>query len=177
MNRRNIFSLSVIAALGLASLPGSAVSQQKTLKDQLVGAWMLVSIDNIMPDGKKQQLFGTNPNGILILDVSGRFAQVQMPANRPKFKSANRLEATAEESTAAMHTSLAQFGTWSVSEVDKTIITRNVGALIPNAEGMDGKRIITSLTPDELRLTNPGPSTGGKNETVYRRAKYPLGTN
>src|SRR5215831_1068982 len=104
MHRRNMLSISAITALGLALMPGSAVSQQKSLKDQLVGAWTLVSIDNILPDGKKQQLFGANPNGILIFDVSGRFAQVQMPANRPKFKSANRLEATAEESTAAMHT-------------------------------------------------------------------------
>jgi hypothetical protein len=46
--------------LGLALLPGSAVSQQETLKDQFIGAWMLVSIDNVLPDGKKQQLFGTS---------------------------------------------------------------------------------------------------------------------
>ena len=35
MNRRNIFGLSVIAALGLALLPGSALAQQKSLKEQL----------------------------------------------------------------------------------------------------------------------------------------------
>jgi hypothetical protein len=33
MNRRSICSLSAITALGLALLPGSAVSQQKSLKD------------------------------------------------------------------------------------------------------------------------------------------------
>jgi hypothetical protein len=37
MNRRDIFGLSAIAALGLALLPGSAVSQQKSLKEQIVG--------------------------------------------------------------------------------------------------------------------------------------------
>ena len=43
MNRRNIFGLSAIAALGLALLPGSAVSQQKSLKEQIVGTWTFVS--------------------------------------------------------------------------------------------------------------------------------------
>jgi len=37
MNRRGILSLSAITAMGLALLPGNAVGQQKTLKEQLVG--------------------------------------------------------------------------------------------------------------------------------------------
>ena len=37
MNRRNILSLSATAVLGLALLPGSAIAQQKSLKEQLVG--------------------------------------------------------------------------------------------------------------------------------------------
>ena len=40
MNRRNVLSLSVATALGLALLPGSAVAQQKSLKEQLVGTWI-----------------------------------------------------------------------------------------------------------------------------------------
>jgi hypothetical protein len=35
MNRRSLISLSAIAALGLAVLPGIAVSQQKPLKDMI----------------------------------------------------------------------------------------------------------------------------------------------
>jgi hypothetical protein len=44
MNRRNILSLSAITALGLAMLPTGAVSQRKSLKDQIVGAWVLDSV-------------------------------------------------------------------------------------------------------------------------------------
>src|ERR1700676_3652310 len=47
MNRRNILSLSAIAALGLSALPGNAVAQTKSLKDQLVGMWTLVSETDI----------------------------------------------------------------------------------------------------------------------------------
>ena len=171
MNLRHILSLSAIAALGFALLPGIAVSQQKSLKDQLVGAWTLVSIENTAADGKKMQSFGANPKGTLIFDVSGRYSQTQVRAGRSNFKSANRMQATPAESAAAMNDSLAQFGTWSVDEASKTIVLKIEGSLIPNAEGTEGKRIVSSLTADELRFTNPGPALGGKNESVYRRAK------
>jgi hypothetical protein len=46
MNRRNVLSLSAIAALGLAMLPGNVVAQTKSLKDQLVGTWIFVSSTN-----------------------------------------------------------------------------------------------------------------------------------
>ncbi len=61
MDRRHILSLSVITALGLAFLPGSALAQQKSLKDQLVGTWTVVSWDQVNKDGSKFQRFGTNP--------------------------------------------------------------------------------------------------------------------
>jgi Lipocalin-like domain len=136
MNRRHILSLSLTTAVGLGLLSGTALAQQKSLKQQLTGAWTLVSLDNVLPDGKKQQLFGPNPVGTLIFDASGRFAQMQVTANRPKFKSANRLEITPEEGKAAAMSTLAQFGTWSVSEADKTITMRNEGALMPNSESV-----------------------------------------
>jgi Lipocalin-like domain len=171
MNRRSILSLVAITAWGLAALPGNAVAQQKTLKEQLTGAWTLVSIENILPDGTKRLLYGANPKGTQIFDASGRWSQMQVRADRPKFKSLDRLQATAEESKAAMKDTLAQFGSWSVDEGSKTILLRIEGSLVPNSEGTDGKRMITSITADELKYTNPGVAAGGKNEVVYRRAK------
>ena len=73
MNQRHIITLSAIAALGLALLPGSAVSQQKSLKDQLVGTWTMVSQDQTLPNGSKLQPFGANPKGINVFDANGRF--------------------------------------------------------------------------------------------------------
>jgi hypothetical protein len=58
MNFRHILSLSVITAVGVALLPGSLLAQQKSLKEQLVGTWTIVSNDNVAPDGTKRQLFG-----------------------------------------------------------------------------------------------------------------------
>jgi len=171
MNWLRGLSVSTMIALGVALLPVSTVAQQKTLKDQLVGVWTLVSIDNVLPDGKKQNLWGANPKGILILDASGRYAQTQMRSDIPKFKSNNRFKVTPEENNVAMQGSLANFGTWSVNEAEKTLILHREASLLPNDAGTDSKRVIISLTAEELKATNPGPATGGRNEIVYRRAK------
>jgi hypothetical protein len=119
MDRRSILSIFVMTALGLALVPRSAVSQQKSLKEQLVGTWTTVSADNVLPDGTKRQLFGANPKGIIIFDANGRYAFVQMDPDRPKAN--NRLQGTPEEVKAAWDGAVAHFGTWSVTEADKTI--------------------------------------------------------
>src|SRR5262249_62162071 len=72
MNRRNILGVSVMALLGLAFVVGDVFAQQKTLKEQLVGAWTLVSEEITPSTGVKRQDFGANPKGILILDAGGR---------------------------------------------------------------------------------------------------------
>jgi hypothetical protein len=69
MNRCTILNLCAVTALGLALLPDSAASQQRSLKEQLVGSWTIVSNDNVAPDGTKRQIFGPNPKGIFILVV------------------------------------------------------------------------------------------------------------
>src|ERR1700674_2465687 len=97
MNRRNILNLSAIMALAFALLPGSAVSQQKLLKDQLVGTWTLVSTQTTDSKSNKRYPYGTSPRGILILEANGRYAAVQGRPDRPKLKSAVRAEVTKEE--------------------------------------------------------------------------------
>ncbi|HEV8680230.1 MAG TPA: lipocalin-like domain-containing protein, partial [Stellaceae bacterium] len=82
----NILRMSGITLLACAVLTGNAAAQQKTLKEQLAGAWTLVSWDVTAKDGTKRQDFGPNPKGTLILDASGRYAVVQSRPDRPKFK-------------------------------------------------------------------------------------------
>jgi hypothetical protein len=170
MNRRSIISISTITVLGLALVPSAAVSQQKSLKEQVVGIWTLVSADTTASNGTKRQFDGANPRGILILDASGRYAVVQGRPDRPKIKSASRFQYTTEEVGAAAREFAANFGTWSVNEADKTLTRRFEGALIPNNEGSDFKYSI-SLAGDELKLTGVSSVTGDRTDTVYRRAK------
>jgi hypothetical protein len=169
MNRRSLLSISAMTMLGLALVSGTAVAQQKSLKEQLVGTWTLVSSDYTASNGTKRQPFGANPKAILIFDAGGRYAAVGGPSNRPKFKSAS--QPTTEELAAATENYYAaNFGTWSVTEADKTLTRRYESALRPNNEGTDVKDSI-NLVGDELKLSGVVPASGTKIESVYRRAK------
>jgi Lipocalin-like domain len=165
MNRRSF----IMTVLGLAVVSSTAIAQQKSLKDQLVGTWTLISVESTPPNGTKGQPYGPNPKGILFFDAGGRYAEVEGQPDRPKFKSAS--QPTAEELLAATLGHFgANFGTYSVNEADKTITRRFDGALRPNNEGTDYKSSV-SLAGDELKLTGMIQSTGIRFDSVYRRAK------
>lgn len=72
MKRCNVISLSAVMALGLVLLPGSAVSQKKTLRDQLIGSWTVVTWERTNPNGNKIHTFGAKPKGITIFSADGR---------------------------------------------------------------------------------------------------------
>ena len=55
---------------------------------------------------------------------------------------------------------------------DKVIIAKIEGSTFANMiGGPDQKRIITSLTAEELKFTNPASTTGATLELVWKRAK------
>jgi hypothetical protein len=168
-------TIMVLLCVVLILPEGDALAQQKTLKEQLQGAWTLVSIDTIAADGTKRQSYGSNPKGVLILDSSGRYANVAGRPERPKFeatgsaRSAARSEGTAEEFAAAAREFIANFGTWSINEADKTLIRKYEIALIPNNDRNETTASV-SLVGDELKLTIIS-TAGGRNQTLYRRAK------
>jgi hypothetical protein len=170
MNRRNIFGLSVIAALGLASLPGSALAQQKSLKEQLVGTWTAASWEQTNKDGTKSQRFGANPKGVNVFDANGRFFVMFARADLPKFASNNPMKTTPEENKAVMEGSIAYYGTYTVDETGKTITLRIEASSFPNQVGNEQKRTIASLTASELKLSNPTVLTGGHIDYVMKRA-------
>ena len=170
MSLSRIVSLSAVAALGLVLLPTGTVAQQKSLKEQLTGSWTIVSNDNTAPDGTKRQLFGPSPKGVLILAPDGQYTQIIVRPDRANFKVNNRMEGTPEENKAAVQGSTANFGTWSVDEANKVLIVRIEGGVFPNQTGSETKRSI-AVSGDELRVSNPAPASGGKSESVWKRAK------
>jgi hypothetical protein len=168
MNRRNVLSLAAITALGLALLPGSAVSQQKPLKDQIVGTWTVVSA-TVERDGKKAEALGANPLGYMMFDSSGHFLYNFMRADRPKFASNNRETGTPEENKAAVHGNISAFGTYIINP-DGSVTFRIVGSSFPNWNGTDQKRLI-EVSGDQMKYTNPAASIGGSATNILTRAK------
>ena len=172
MNWRNILSLSAIMALGLALVPGNAVSQQKSLKDQLVGTWTVTSQEQVRKDGSKVERFSANPKGIAIFGADGRFVTMLARPDLPKIASNDPMNPTPEEAKALALGSIAYFGTYTLDEPSKTIRLKIEASTLPNQLGFEGKRVINTLTADELKYTNT-TAVGdlGPVVTSYRRAK------
>jgi hypothetical protein len=171
MNRRAVLALSSVAALGFGLLPGSAFSQQKSLKDQLVGTWTLVSAESAAKDGTKIPFIeGTNLSGLLVLDASGRIS-FQVMATLPKLASNDRLKTTPAEDKALAHGVLSYFGTYSVSEADHVLTLHIEHSSFANQVGLDAKRTVSFNTPDEVKITTPTSLAGNTNNLVWKRLK------
>ena len=150
---------------------GGLACAQGSLKQQLAGTWILLAINQTDKEGKPVYIFGPNPRGTQVFDVSGQWIRIVSNPDIAKFKINNRLKGTPEENTAAMHGTIASFGIWTVDEATKTLTITYNGGMYPNEAGTISKRVV-SVTGDELRVS-PIQLTGSgmTSSTVWRRAK------
>src|SRR5262245_49296587 len=117
-----------LIALGLGvALAGAASAQQKSAKEQIVGAWSLVSVASEMDDGKKGEPFGPSPKGVMIFSSDGHFSLFQSRAELPKIAANDRAKATPEEAQTIIANSIAYYGTYTIDEATK-VMTVNVAA-------------------------------------------------
>jgi hypothetical protein len=135
----------VCALAGVLTVPAKAQS----LKDQLVGSWVLVSCD---ASNRPAPTLCANPNGIEIFDASGHYALIYAARGRPKASGRPLISSSAEEIKALVSGFAANFGTWSINEADKTITYHFDGAFFPNNEGVDFKSGTVSISEDELKI-------------------------
>ena len=161
---------AAVATLALALSAGSAIAQ--SLKQQIVGTWDFTVAEVTAADGKKSFPFGETPKGILIFTPDGRFAQIHVASDVPKFASGNRLTGTPEEYAAISKRSLSVFGTYTVDEEKKIVTYKIISSTFPNWEGEAQTRTIDKLTADEFVNTNPNVAGGrGSAANYYKRAK------
>jgi hypothetical protein len=172
MNRLTILAFTTTFLLHFAGVLFVSDAVAQSPKEQIVGAWTLVSADSVRPDGSRVAVFGSNPKGIMLFSRDGHFALIQMHAELPTIAAKSRDQGTPEENKAIVQGSIAYFGTYSVNESDKTISLKLEGSTFANilAAGAQ-KRVITSLTPDELKFTNPRTPSGATLEVGWKRAK------
>jgi hypothetical protein len=162
---------AILATSALVVASFGAIAQPALLRDQLLGAWTLVSAESVRPDGSKGEPFGPNPKGIIIFSADGHFSLFQSRAEVPKLAGNDRTKAAAEEALAVLSATIAYYGTYSVDEAERDISVRLDGNTFANLLGPEQKRVITSLTKDELAFTNPRTPTGVTLYTTWRRAK------
>ena len=154
-----------------AAMPMSA-STPMPASSSLAGAWTLVRVDNVYPDGRRVELYGPNPQGLWLIDAQGNYMMQMVRAQRGLFAANDKSKGTAEEYRAAALDSNAHFG--HVSADGTTMHTHIEHASFPNWDGKDGTSAYT-LKGDELSYTVAKPSSGAAEgahgEVVWRRLR------
>jgi lipocalin-like protein len=109
---RSLISVSALVAVGLATLPGIAASQEKSLRDSLIGSWSVTSAMDHYESGRKINNWG-DVKGNITFDAAGRFSQIIIGDPQPAIKTSDPRKPDAPI--------VAYFGSYTVNEADKTI--------------------------------------------------------
>ena len=172
MDRRWVLSASIATLLGLGLATTHTFGQQSSLKEKLVGTWILVSIYDEDERGEDVDPFGTTPQSQLVFDSYGHFS-FQIFGSAVKFASNDRKRGTALENGIAMQGSLAYFGTYSVDSAKLELALHIKRCLFPNWNDADRKASLT-LSNARLDLTSAvEPSLSGSyySHSVWKRVE------
>jgi hypothetical protein len=172
MNKRRALGLCAIAVATIATSPIGSLAQGKSLKDQLIGTWIHVSTTAKRDDGSNVQQ--PSSQGAVTYTSDGRFHFISTRTDLPKYASNDRTRPSPDEAMAIASGVLAYTGTYTVDENTKTIHANIETSTFPNLAGAPNqRRIITSISPDEMKFTNPRTPSGLTLEIVWKRAPNP----
>jgi hypothetical protein len=170
MDRRRALGFCAITLIAISAFPNSSVSEGAAIKDQLVGTWIYVSSTGKRDDGSDVQR--PSLQGAVTYTTDGRFHFITTPTNAPKYASSDPSRPSADEAMAIASGSIAYTGRYTVDENTKTIHADIETSTFPNLVGAPNqRRIITSITADEMKFTNPRNPAGVTLEFVWKRGK------
>ena len=170
MRTSRTLGLCAIALITIVVAPNSTLAQGKSLKDQLVGTWIYVSSTGKRDDGNTVPR--PSLQGAVTYTADGRFHFITVRTDAPRLASRDPSRPTPEEAMAIMSGSIAYTGTYTLDEDTKTIHANVATSTFPNLVGAPNqRRIVTSITADEMKFTNPRTPAGVTLEFVWKRAK------
>lgn len=170
--RRLLAAAATCLLTGLLAETAGGQSVTERGRGPFVGSWMLVSIHYVHADGTRIEPFGPGAKGMLVFDGNGHFSTQIISADRPKFKSNNRMIGTPDEFKAASQGVVAYFGTYIVSEAERLVTLHIERSSFPNWDGTDQKRTY-AFAGDELRYTavNSTANPAEAAQLVWKRAR------
>jgi hypothetical protein len=156
--------------LTIAAFPSDSFSEGLSLKERLVGTWIYVSSTGKREDGSEVQR--PSLQGAVTYTADGRFHFITTRTDVPRYASNEPSRPTPDEAMAIASGSIAYTGTYTVDESTRTIHANVETSTFPNLVGAPNqRRIVTSITPDEMKFTNPRTPAGVTLDFVWKRAK------
>ena len=133
-------------AISLAS--PTFAQQQKSLKELIVGTWLLDSVYDQTQDGEKHNPWGDGVKGQAMFDAQGHYSWMIMSANRAKADTSPRIP---------VGQAIAYWGTYTIDEAAKTFTDHIERCTFPQWDGGGGTDNIEFPTEDEFHFTVPKP--------------------
>ena len=134
----------VVSTLGLAVLPGIAIAQQKSLKDAIVGSWLITSIFDQYENGKKSNPWGAGLKGTLVFDGAGRSTQIIIGEAQPAMKTPDVRKPDA--------LTVAYYGSYTVNEGAKTVAVKIDAAAYSGRTGTQVSWTVVAISGDTMSL-------------------------
>lgn len=161
----------VLCAACAALAPPSAYGQ--SLKEQLSGAWTLVSWTRVVGETEEPGLMGRDAIGQIMFAGDGHMCFNAMRRNRPPFASPEFQPGTPEEKAAAYDGYVGYCGRYEVNEQERSVIFRLELSSYPNLTGTAQKRFV-EIAGNRLKIKSPPIPVRGTlavNTVVWERAK------
>jgi Lipocalin-like domain len=130
---------------------------ERSLREQLVGAWALSSfVERDIETGVENRPFGERPLGLILYTPDGYMsAQLQRP-DRHAFADGDVLRATSEEYAAAGSSYVAYSGRFYVDEAKRSLSHEMAVSFFPNWLGQRQVRLV-EVDGKRLQLSTDGP--------------------
>lgn len=148
-------------------------SDAQVSKEQIVGAWKLVSWTRMVGDSEEPGPLGPAATGLIMYTHDGYMCGEVMRPNRQKFASRVFLSGSLEEKAAAFESYTGYCARYEV-DASKGVVTHFVEvSSYPNFTGTDQKRFV-SVIGDRMKITTPPVQTDGKQSysvLLWARAK------
>ena len=156
------------ALAGALPAPSTTPAGSTVSSPSLAGTWTLVAADVIHPDGTQARDYGAAPKGLLIIDAAGRYSLQIFKAERPRFASGDKANATLAEYQSAVQGSSTHLGTLNVDPAAGTLTFHIQSASFPNWEGTDQTRRY-ELRQGELSYRVSARPNGDTPISIWRR--------
>jgi len=154
MERREFIALIGMAAAAMPSRAGAEPTHPPdSMSARLVGTWSLASSLSTRKDGSTFERWGASPKGIIMFDRGGNYAQIIVGSESKLFGAKT----------------FCAFGTYSVEDDKKLLVTRIVSSSTAKLIGSSQNRDILLLTANEFKYSNPLTSMGAIAEVLWKR--------
>src|SRR3974390_172977 len=156
MRRAAGVALALLISFVFTPPTSTAIAQQRSLKDKIIGTWKVVALESLRPNGQVVNAWmGLHPTGLLIYQPNGFMAVQFMADPRPTFsKNPLTMPPPYDEFRNAFFGYYSYWGTYPMNDTGDGVVDNVLGSEHPGEVGLRYPRSV-SIEGTNLVVTTP----------------------